>query len=87
MVTFSLHIATATSHFILAITATVSVIIHIYNESYNDPLIFKMILWLGIGAVAGVQPGAFLSRKMNGKFIIKALAVSLGVVGIRILVG
>jgi uncharacterized membrane protein YfcA len=82
---FPVHIATATSHFILAIMATVSVIVHIYNGNYNDPLIFKMVLWLGIGVILGAQMGAFLSRKMNGKFIIKALAVSLGLVGIRIL--
>ena len=84
---FPVHIATATSHFILAIMATVSVIVHIYNGNYNDPLIFKMVLWLGIGVIFGAQMGAFLSRKMNGKFIIKALAVSLGLVGIRILMG
>ena len=82
---FPVHIATATSHFILAIMATVSVIVHIYNGNYNDPAIFRMVLWLGIGVIIGAQIGAFLSRKMKGKIIIKALAVSLGLVGIRIL--
>jgi uncharacterized protein len=82
---FPVHIATATSHFILAIMATVSVIVHIYNGNYNDPAIFRMVLWLGIGVVFGAQMGVFLSRKIKGKMIIKALAVSLGLVGIRIL--
>jgi uncharacterized membrane protein YfcA len=82
---FPVHIATATSHFILAIMATVSVIVHIYNGNYNDPAILKMVIWLGIGVISGAQMGAFLSRKMKGKIIIKALAVSLGVVGVRIL--
>jgi uncharacterized membrane protein YfcA len=82
---FPVHIATATSHFILAIMATVSVVVHIYNGNYNDPLIFRMVIWLGIGVIAGAQMGAFLSRKIKGKIIIKALAVSLGLVGIRIL--
>jgi uncharacterized membrane protein YfcA len=82
---FPVHIATATSHFILAIMATVSVIVHIYNGNYNDPAILKLVLWLGIGVVCGAQMGAFLSRKMKGKIIIKALAVSLGLVGVRIL--
>ena len=82
---FPVHIATATSHFILAIMATVSVIVHIYNGNYNDPNIFRMVLWLGVGAIFGAQIGAFLSRKLHGKIIIKALAVSLGLVGIRIL--
>jgi uncharacterized membrane protein YfcA len=82
---FPVHIATATSHFILAIMATVSVVVHIYDGNYNDPAIFKMVLWLGVGVIAGAQMGAFLSRKMKGKIIIRALAVSLGLVGIRIL--
>jgi uncharacterized membrane protein YfcA len=82
---FPVHIATATSHFILAIMATVSVVVHICDGNYNDPAIFKMVLWLGLGVVAGAQMGAFLSRKMKGKIIIRALAVSLGLVGIRIL--
>lgn len=82
---FPVHIATATSHFILAIMATVSVIVHIYNGNYNDPVIFRMVVWLGIGAIVGAQVGAFLSRKLKGKIIIKALAVSLGLVGVRIL--
>lgn len=82
---FPVHIATATSHFILAIMATVSVITHIFQGSYNDPLILKMVLGLVIGVVPGAQLGAYLSRRIRGKMIIKALALSLGIVGIRIL--
>ncbi len=82
---FPVHIATATSHFILAVMATVSVLVHIYNGNYNDPAILKMVIWLGIGAIAGAQLGAFLSRKIKGMIIIKALAISLGLVSIRIL--
>lgn len=82
---FPVHIATATSHFILAIMATVSVITHIFQGSYNDPLILKMVIGLAIGVVPGAQLGAYLSRKIRGKIIIKALALSLGIVGIRIL--
>ena len=82
---FPVHIATATSHFILAVMATVSVLVHIYNGNYNDPAILKMVIWLGIGAIAGAQLGAFLSRRIKGMIIIKALAISLGLVSIRIL--
>ncbi|HET7119573.1 MAG TPA: sulfite exporter TauE/SafE family protein [Hanamia sp.] len=83
---FPVHIATATSHFILAIMATVSVIVHYLEGNYNDPLIMKMVIGLAIGVIPGAQLGAYLSRKMNGKYIIKALAVSIGVVGIKILI-
>ena len=82
---FPVHIATATSHFILAIMTTVSVGVHYLNGSYEDPMIVTMIIGLVIGVIPGAQLGAFLSRKMRGKFIIKALAVSLCIVGLRIL--
>lgn len=82
---FPVHIATATSHFILAIMATVSVIVHYIEGNYDDPLILKMVIGLVIGVIPGAQLGAYLSRKMNGKFIIKALAISIAIVGIKIL--
>ena len=82
---FPIHIATATSHFILAIMATVSVIVHYFNGSYSDPLISTMVIGLVIGVIPGAQLGAFLSRKMKGKIIIQALAISLSIVGLRIL--
>lgn len=83
---FPVHIATATSHFILAIMATVSVLVHWYDGSYNDPAILHMVLGLAIGIIPGAQLGAYLSRRVHGKLIIKSLAVALGVVGIRILI-
>jgi len=83
---FPVHIATATSHFILAIMATVSVIVHYLEGNYNNPLIMKMVIGLAIGVIPGAQLGAYLSRKINEKYIIKALAVSIGIVGIKILI-
>ncbi len=82
---FPVHIATATSHFILAIMSTVSVVVHYFEGSYNDPKILKMVAALILGVIPGAFLGAFLSRKVKGKIIIKALAVSLALVGIRIL--
>ncbi len=82
---FPVHIATATSHFILAIMATVSVIVHIFQGVYDDPHVLRMTIGLIIGVIPGAQLGAYLSRRLKGKIIVKALAVSLGIVGIRIL--
>ena len=82
---FPVVIATATSHFILAIMATVSVIVHIVHGNYSDPHLLHMVIGLGIGVIAGAQIGAFLSHKIQGNMIIRALAVCLGLVGIRIL--
>ena len=82
---FPVHIATATSHFILAIMATVSVVVHIFQGAYDDPFVLRMVIFLIIGVIPGAQLGAFLSRRLKGGIIVKALAVSLGIVGIRIL--
>lgn len=82
---FPVHIATATSHFILAIMASVSVIVHIFEGSYDDPYILRMIGALAIGVTFGAFLGANLSRKVKGDFIIKMLSISLAIVGVRIL--
>lgn len=83
---FPVHLATATSHFILAIMATVSVIVHITEGVYNDPLVLKMVIGFAIGVIPGAQLGAFLSKRLGGNIIVRALAISLGLVGIRILI-
>jgi uncharacterized protein len=82
---FPVFIATATSHFILAIMATVSVIVHAIKGSYNDPKILHMVIGLIIGVIPGAQIGAWLSHKIKSDTIIRVLAVCLGLVGIRIL--
>lgn len=82
---FPVHIATATSHFILAIMATVTVITHTATGTYDDPQVVKMILFLALGVVPGAQLGAYYSHRLKSSFIVKALAFCLGVVGIRIL--
>jgi uncharacterized protein len=82
---FPVFIATATSHFILAIMATVSVIVHAVKGSYQDPKILHMVIGLILGVIPGAQLGAWLSHKLKSKTIIGVLAVCLGLVGIRIL--
>lgn len=84
---FPVHIATATSHFILAVMSVVSVVVHLMEGNYNDPLVKGLVLYLGLGAVAGAQLGAYFSHRIKGRAIEKALAFSLGLVGIRILFG
>jgi uncharacterized protein len=82
---FPVFVATATSHFILAIMSTVSVIVHALKGNYNDPKILSMVVALIIGVIPGAQVGAYLSHKMESKTIIRVLAVCLGLVGLRIL--
>ncbi|HNR49919.1 MAG TPA: sulfite exporter TauE/SafE family protein [Bacteroidia bacterium] len=82
---FPVHIATATSHFILAIMASISVIVHAVRGNYNDSHILHLVVWLCIGVIAGAQGGAYFSHRVKNTFIVKALAVCLGIVGIRLL--
>ena len=82
---FPVLIATATSQFILAIMATISVIVHYFQGNYNNNEVLRIILFLIIGVVPGAQLGARLSKIIKGQTIIKILAICLILVGIRIL--
>ncbi|MEO9005451.1 MAG: hypothetical protein ABI288_11975, partial [Ginsengibacter sp.] len=59
---------------------------HLFQGNYDNPLITKMVIGLAIGVIPGAQVGAYLSRRINEKLIIKALAISIGIVGVKILV-
>lgn len=83
MLYFPVHIATATSHFILAIAAFTGSAIHLMRGELANGLL--QIFGLSIGVVLGAQLGAKLSKNFHGNFIIRALAIALGVVGIRII--
>jgi uncharacterized membrane protein YfcA len=81
---FPTHIATATSHFVLAITTFSAVIVHIIQGSFTGGISRAAVL--SAGAVVGAQIGARLSQKVPGTWIIRLLAVGLGLVAIRLLV-
>lgn len=82
---FPVYIATATSHFILAIMSMVSVVVHIFQGSYNDENVLKMIAGLCIGVIPGAQLGAYISHRVETALIIRVLAICLAMVGLRIL--
>lgn len=79
---FPTHIATATSHFVLAIMATVGTITHLVDGDLVG--LEKQTLLIGVGAVVGAQLGARLSTRVHGLVIIRALALVLAFVGLRL---
>ena len=81
---FPVHIATATSHFILVFTALTGTIVHIVEGSFSH--VIYQTLFLAIGVILGAQLGAVISNKVKGVWIIQGLAVALAFVGIRILI-
>lgn len=82
---FPVYIATATSHFILAIMATISVAVHIFNGDYHSALALRLLAGLAIGVIPGAQLGAALSHRIPTGTIIKVLAVCLALVALRVL--
>jgi hypothetical protein len=80
---FPVHIATATSHFILAITALAGTLMHVAIGSYTLDSARQTAL-LGVGVLLGAPLGAALSNRVRGAWIIRALAVALAFVGLRI---
>ncbi len=80
---FPAHVATATSHLVLAIMALSGTIVHLINGTLQQGI--KIALYIGVGVIAGAQIGAYFSNKVKPKGIVKALAVALAVVGIRLL--
>jgi hypothetical protein len=82
---FPLHLATATSHFVLIFTSLAGVIEHILDHTWPTHLLRDACLALGV--VGGAQLGAALSRKISVPWIVVGLAVALGIVGLRLILG
>lgn len=84
LLNFPVHIATATSHFVLAVMSFSGTVVHITSGVLSSGIIQTVAL--SIGALFGAQLGARLSSRFHGVWIIRSLAIALGLVGIRILI-
>jgi uncharacterized membrane protein YfcA len=80
---FPIHVATATSHFVLAILTFVGVMTHLADGSLRAGL--GRALPLAAGALLGAPLGARLSSRVHGTWILRALAAALALVGLRLL--
>ena len=81
---FPVHIATATSHFVLAVMSLSGTVVHLQSGVLTEGA--QLIIPLSIGVLFGAQLGARLSKRFHGVWIIRSLAIALGLVGIRILI-
>jgi uncharacterized protein len=79
---FPVHVATATSHFILAIMALTGTLVHIWTGDLATGV--NETLALAIGVMLGAPLGAQLSSRIQGTWIVRSLALALGVAGVRI---
>jgi uncharacterized membrane protein YfcA len=81
---FPVHIATATSHFVLAITALEATVVHLVNGDLGSGSTFAQAGALSVGAIPGAQIGARLSRRVHGDTIVRALGAALFLVAARL---
>lgn len=84
LLNFPVHIATATSHFVLAIMTFTGSLVHIWTGSFHHGA--HRVAALAMGVLVGAQLGAYLSNKIKGSWIIRGLALALALVGGRILI-
>jgi uncharacterized membrane protein YfcA len=83
LLNFPVHIATATSHFVLAAMALTGTLVHVATGVFIHGV--RRTALLAIGVLIGAQAGAWMSNRVGGKSIIRALAVALAFVGIRLI--
>ncbi len=80
---FPAHMATATSQLVIALTSPAAIAVHIAHVPLVDEV--GPIVMLSIGAIAGAQVGARVSRRFTAAWLVRVLALSLGVAGARLI--
>ena len=84
---FPTHVATATSHFVLANMAAVGSITHILTGGFAGGTGLHRAVALSVGVVGGAQIGALVSARIQGHVIQRLLAVALAALAVRLLIG
>jgi uncharacterized protein len=83
---FPTHVATATSHFVLAQMAGAGTITHVVNGSFSHGHGLRRTAALSVGVVVGAQLGALTSLRTDPVLIERLLAVALAGLSIRLVV-
>jgi len=83
---FPTHIATATSHFVLAIISGTGTITHVLNGSFANGHGLRRTVALALGVSVGAQLGARASIGVSERLIQRLLATALFLVAARLAV-
>jgi uncharacterized membrane protein YfcA len=75
------HVATATSHAVLAATSLLATIIHASRGDFSTDLVIT--LSTALGALIGAPVGARLSRLVSGRVLLRILAAMLLFIAVR----
>jgi uncharacterized membrane protein YfcA len=81
---FPVHVAVATSQFILAFMAGEGSLVHLANGELVGDNVLRALL-IAAGAIPGAQVGALISRRLRGPIVARLLVLALVVVGARLL--
>jgi uncharacterized membrane protein YfcA len=82
---FPTHVATATSHFVLAWMTLVATITHFISGTFHHLIGLRRAAAISFGIVIGAQVGARLSDRMSGRRIQLLLAAGLLILGVRLI--
>ncbi len=80
---FPAHLATATSHFVLAVTALVGSA----GNVTAGRILYIPAAAMAVGAFGGARFGAAISKRVKGPLIVRVLSLALVVVGARLIYG
>ncbi|MCC7364138.1 MAG: sulfite exporter TauE/SafE family protein [Dehalococcoidia bacterium] len=81
---FPVHIATATSQFVLAFMSAEGTAVHFTTGTLQWDRSLAQAALLAAGAIPGAQLGARLAHRLHATAIIRALAAALVLVGLRL---
>jgi uncharacterized membrane protein YfcA len=79
---FPVHVAMATSTFVLAITSLTAVLEYTRRDFVQWPLAAA----LGIGVIIGAQLGAAVSHRIHARWLVRLLTLAMVGLGIRMLI-
>ena len=77
---FPVHVATATSQFVLAFTAAAGVA----KYASAGHVVWPLASFVGAGVIVGAQLGARLSQRMKGARIVRLLVLAIVVLAVRL---
>ena len=81
LMSFPVHIATATSQFVLAVTAAAGVAAY----AAGGHVVWPLALAIGAGVIVGAQLGAALSHRLRGRGIVRLFTLAVVVLAGRLL--
>jgi len=85
MLRFPVYVATATSHFVLALMALEATIVHFADGTLAWNATLARAAAIAAGAIVGAQFGAHLSHRIHGDVILRALGGALILVALRLI--